>query len=130
MIYSAFDSGNFFVIPSFPAEALEAEIDVTSDADNLRAKMGYANDDLIVAVVGSQFLYRGMWLEHAMILQAMLPLLHEFSLDEHYNSHLKIFVLSGDSNSNYTMAVEVHVCFDLLLYVNELLAFIDSFNFP
>ncbi|KAL0538154.1 hypothetical protein IC582_027155 [Cucumis melo] len=106
MIYSAYDSGNFFVIPSFPAEALEAEIYVTSDADILRAKMGYANDDLVIAIVGSQFLYRGMWLEHAMVLQAMLPLLHEFSLYEHSNSRLKIFVLSGDSNSNYTMAVE------------------------
>lgn len=114
MIYSAFDSGNFFVIPGFPAEALETEIAVASE-DNLRAKMGYENDDLVIAIVGSQFLYGGMWLEQAMILQAMLPLLREFSLDEHSNSHLKIFVLSGVSTSNYTMAVEVHVCFDLLL---------------
>lgn len=115
MIYSTFDSGNFYVIPGFPAEALEAEIDVTSDADNLRARLGYANDDLVIAIVGSQFLYRGMWLEHAMILEATLPLLHEFSMDGHSSSRLKIFVLSGDSNSNYTMAVEVHVWFDLLL---------------
>ncbi|XP_023514303.1 uncharacterized protein LOC111778610 isoform X2 [Cucurbita pepo subsp. pepo] len=102
MVYSTFDSGNFFVIPSYPPDTLEAEIDITS----LRARMGYANDDLVIAIVGSQFLYRGMWMEHAMILQAILPLLHEFSLDEHSNSHLKIFVLSGDSNGNYTMAVE------------------------
>ena len=111
MVYSTFDSGNFFVIPSYPPDTLEAEIDITS----LRARMGYANDDLVIAIVGSQFLYRGMWMEHAMILQAILPLLHEFSLDEHSNSHLKIFVLSGDSNGNYTMAVEVHVSFGLHL---------------
>ncbi|XP_021887787.1 uncharacterized protein LOC110807078 isoform X1 [Carica papaya] len=106
MIYSLFDTGNYYVIPGSPAEAWKAEALKVLDKDDLRLKMGYRADDLIIVMVGSQFMYRGMWLEHALVLQALLPLLADFPADGNANSHLKVIVLTGDSTSNYSMAVE------------------------
>ncbi|KAF3971901.1 hypothetical protein CMV_004545 [Castanea mollissima] len=106
MIYSAFDVGNFFVIPGTPAEAWEADTVMALHKDNLRVKMGYELEDAVIAIVGSQFMYRGLWLEHAIILQALLPVLSDFPLDNNSNSNLKIVVLSGDSTSNYGVVFE------------------------
>ncbi|EXB52710.1 hypothetical protein L484_022487 [Morus notabilis] len=106
MIYSTFDSGNFFVIPGSPAEAWKIETLMESEKDYLRAKMGYGHEDIVITIVGSELLYRGLWLEHSIVLQALFPLLEDFSSDENSFSHLKIIVLSGDPTSNYSSAVE------------------------
>ncbi|OAY62221.1 uncharacterized protein LOC110614988 isoform X2 [Manihot esculenta] len=106
MMYSSFDAGNYYVIPGSPAQAWEADALVALYKDNVRVKMGYGPDDIIITIVGSQFLYRGLWLEHALILQALLPLFSKFPFDDNSISRLKIIVLSGNSTSNYTMAVE------------------------
>ena len=53
---------------------------------------------------------RGLWLEHAIVLQALLPVLADFPLDNNSNSRLKIIVLSGDSTSSYGVVVEVDIC--------------------
>ncbi|KDP28542.1 hypothetical protein JCGZ_14313 [Jatropha curcas] len=105
MMYSAFDAGNYYVIPGSPAEAWEADV-MALYKDNVRLKMGYGPDDVVIAIVGGQFLYRGLWLEHALILQALLPAFQDFPFDDNSNSHLKIIVLSGNSTSNYSVAVE------------------------
>lgn len=106
-MYSSFDAGNYYVIPGSPAQAWEADALVALYKDNVRVKMGYGPDYVVIAIVGSQFLYRGLWLEHALILQALLPLFSKFPFDDNSISRLKIIVLSGNSTSNYTMAVEV-----------------------
>uniref|UniRef100_A0A2N9FPT6 Glycosyl transferase family 1 domain-containing protein n=1 Tax=Fagus sylvatica TaxID=28930 RepID=A0A2N9FPT6_FAGSY len=106
MIYSTFDVGNFFVIPGSPTEAWEADTVMALHKDNLHIKMGYEPEDVVIAIVGSQFLYRGLWVEHAIILQALLPVLSDFPLDNNSNSHLKIVVLIGDSTSNYGVVIE------------------------
>ncbi|KAJ6686492.1 GLYCOSYL TRANSFERASE FAMILY 1 PROTEIN [Salix purpurea] len=106
MMYSAFDTGNYYVIPGSPAEVWEADTAKALYNDDIRAKMGYEPTDIVVAVVGSQFLYRGLWLEQALVLKALLPLLQDFPLDSNSNSHLKIIVLRGDSTGNYSAAVE------------------------
>ncbi|XP_007051667.2 PREDICTED: uncharacterized protein LOC18614048 [Theobroma cacao] len=106
MIYSAFDTGNYYVIPGSPAEAWKGENAMNLYKDNQRMKMGYGPDEVLIAIVGSQFMYRGLWLEHAIVLQALLPLFTDFSSDTNSNSHPKIIILSGDSTSNYSMAVE------------------------
>ncbi|KAI3444470.1 hypothetical protein Pfo_001135 [Paulownia fortunei] len=103
MAYLACDPGNYFVIPGSPAEAWKADNLMTSHKDNLRLKIGYGPDDFVVAVVGSQLLYRGLWLEHAFVLQALYPVLRDFSGS---SSRLKIIILAGDSTSNYSSAVE------------------------
>ncbi|KAL0428793.1 UNVERIFIED_CONTAM: hypothetical protein Sradi_0505300 [Sesamum radiatum] len=103
MAYSVCDPGNYFVIPGSPAEAWKAGNFLASNGDNLHLKIGYAQDDFVVAVVGSQILYRGLWLDHAFVLQALHPVLRDFSSS---SSHLKIIILAGHSTSNYSSAVE------------------------
>lgn len=108
MIYSTFDAGNFYVIPGSPAEALEADAFMAVHKENLRISMGYGPDDVIIAIVGSQFLYKGMWLGHAVVLQALSPLLVDFPLSKDNSSaQLRIIVHSGELTNNYSMALEV-----------------------
>ena len=58
--------------------------------DNLRVNMGYGPEDVIIAIVGSQFLYKGLWLGHAIVLRALEPLLADFPLNkEKYDIYLK-----------------------------------------
>ncbi|KAL9270041.1 hypothetical protein AKJ16_DCAP09829 [Drosera capensis] len=106
MIYSPFDAGNYHVVPGAPTEACEADSLVLSEESTLRNNIGIRHEDLTIAVVGSQFSYKGMWLDHALVLRALTPLLTEFSSETNASSRLKIFVLAGDKNSNYTVAVE------------------------
>ncbi|KAK6920052.1 Glycosyl transferase, family 1, partial [Dillenia turbinata] len=103
MIYSTFDAGNYYVIPGSPAEAWEAD---RFFKENLRSQMGFVADDFVIAIVGSQYLYRGLWLEHALVLQALRPVFEDFSGDEDSKSHFKIVILSGDSSSNYSTVIE------------------------
>lgn len=107
MLYSVCDSGNYYVIPGSPFEAWEADHFTVTDKDNLRVKMDYGPDDFVIVVVGSQFLYRDLWLEHAFVLKALLPLIEDLS-SNHPNSLLKIILLSGGLTSNYSVAVEVN----------------------
>lgn len=106
-MYSTFDSGNYYVVPGSPTEAWEADAIVPTDKDDMRAKMGYGPDDIVITIVGSQFLYRGLWLEHALILQALLPLSSDIPFSNNPNSRVKINVLSDNSTSNYSVALEV-----------------------
>ncbi|XP_022858780.1 uncharacterized protein LOC111379604 isoform X1 [Olea europaea var. sylvestris] len=106
MTYSACDSGNYFVIPGSPAEVWEADSFMALHNDNPRLMTEYSLDDLVVAVVSSQLLYKGLWLEHALVLQALYPVFVDFSSGANMNSGLKIIVLVGDTTSNYTRVVE------------------------
>ncbi|KAK6945575.1 hypothetical protein RJ641_013119 [Dillenia turbinata] len=103
MIYSTFDAGNYYVLPGSPTEAWEAD---RLNKENLRSQMGYGPDDFVIAIVGSQYLYRGLWLDHAFVLQALRPVFEDFPLDENSKSHFKIVILSGDSSSNYSTVIE------------------------
>ncbi|XP_010917137.1 uncharacterized protein [Elaeis guineensis] len=107
MMYSEFDSGNYFVIPGSPAEALGADefFAIHSDHD-LRVNMGYGSEDFLIAIVNSQFTYSGMWLEQGLVLQALAPLLKEFLPVKTSHSMLKVRILSGNLTSAYKMALE------------------------
>jgi hypothetical protein len=109
MIYSTFDTGNFYVIPGSPAEVLEADAFMALQKDKLRISMGYSPEDVIIAIVGSQFLYKCMWLGHAVVLQALSPLLADFPLSkDNTTAQLRIIVHSGELTNNYTVALEVY----------------------
>ncbi|GKU96742.1 hypothetical protein SLEP1_g9944 [Rubroshorea leprosula] len=99
MIYSKFDTGNYYVVPGSPAEAWKAKTGMKLDVDNPRVAMDFGPDFLIV--VGNQFSYKGLWLEHALILQALFPL-----FANNTNSQAEIIVLSGELTSNYGMVIE------------------------
>ncbi|KAL5718774.1 hypothetical protein ACHQM5_011641 [Ranunculus cassubicifolius] len=107
MMYSAFDSGNYFVIPGSPNQAWEADSSMALEkSSDLRSRLGYGHDDFVIAIVGSEFSYSGSWLENAFILQALLPVISDFSMDSLSSSHLKVCILRGNSTNNYKLAVE------------------------
>ncbi|KAK1425246.1 hypothetical protein QVD17_20594 [Tagetes erecta] len=104
--YAAFDAGNYFVIPGFSSKACRSDNSVVVVEENLRGNMNFGAHDLVIAITGSQFLYKGLWVEHALVLQALLPLLAEFSLDGSLSQRLRIIILSQDLNGNYSSAIE------------------------
>ncbi|KAL8172514.1 hypothetical protein V2J09_024318 [Rumex salicifolius] len=106
IMYSRLDAGNYFMVPGSPAEACEFGLFLNPNEENLHAKMDIKLDDLVIAIVGSHFLYKGLWLEHSLILQALKPLLAEFPSDDNSNSLLKIFIVTEDGTTHYTAAVE------------------------
>lgn len=113
--YSICDPGNYFVIPGSPEEAWKANKELAPVRDNIHLNMEYGPDKFVVAVVGSQLSYRGLWLEHAFVLKALYPLLMDFGDS---SSCLKIIISAGDSTSNYSSIVEVRVQSILLLLCN------------
>lgn len=87
--------------------------------DNLRISMGYGPEDVVIAIVGSQFLYKGMWLGHAVVLQALSPLLADFPISKDNSSaQLRIIVHSGELSSNYSVALEVYF-FSFLFFLSK-----------
>lgn len=106
MAYSTCDAGNYFVIAGAPTEICESNHVLHLDTNNLRVKMNVGADDLVITMVGSQLMYKGLWLDHALVLQALLPVISTIPRDEDSNLHLKIIILAGDPSSNYSMAVK------------------------
>ncbi|KAH0466517.1 hypothetical protein IEQ34_003755 [Dendrobium chrysotoxum] len=104
--YSTFDMDNYFVIPSSAAEAWEAVCFLASNnLTDLRVNMGYKSEEFLVAIVGSQFEYSGMWLENALVLQGLAPLLLEFSYGNSF-SLFKVGVFTGNSSGSYKSALK------------------------
>lgn len=107
MMYSAFDVGNYFVIPSSVTEAWRASNLLSlQNGHDLRVKMGCRSGDFLIAIVGSQFSYSGMWLEYALVLQALAPLLKGIASDDTYYTQLKVGISSANSSDTYKMAME------------------------
>ncbi|KAG9448343.1 hypothetical protein H6P81_014471 [Aristolochia fimbriata] len=107
MMYSTFDTGNFFVIPGSTTEALDADsYSALNGGYELRVDSGYSPEDFVIAIVGCQFSYSGLWVEHALLLQALVPLLTNFSSTANLVPHLKVGIVSGNSSSVYKMALE------------------------
>ncbi|ONK68917.1 uncharacterized protein A4U43_C05F17380 [Asparagus officinalis] len=107
VMYSTFDAGNYFVIPSSATEAWRARVlfPVQSGHD-LRAKMGFGTEDFLIAVVGSQFSYSGMWLEYALVLQALAPVFKEMTSEGTSYIPLKVGISSVNSSDAHKMALE------------------------
>ncbi|KAI7747644.1 hypothetical protein M8C21_032537, partial [Ambrosia artemisiifolia] len=106
MYYAAFDAGNYFVIPGFPSKACKLDNSMIVFEENLRANMNFGAHDLVIAITGSQFLYKGLWVEHALVLQALSPLLAESNADDNLSQRLRIIFLSQDLSGNYSAAIE------------------------
>ncbi|KAI3701268.1 hypothetical protein L2E82_45919 [Cichorium intybus] len=106
MFYAAFDNGNYFVIPGSPSKACKIENSTIIHQQNLGVNMNIRVDDFVVAIVGTEFLYKGIWLEHALVLQALFPLLEHFQIGDNLSPRLKILILSHDLTGNYSAAIE------------------------
>ncbi|URD99967.1 glycosyltransferase family protein 1 [Musa troglodytarum] len=105
MMYSAFDAGNFLVIPGSPSEEWEAINSATQKVHNSKENMGHSPEELLIAIVSSQFLYSGKLIEHAIILEALMPL-HQQFLHENTSSSLKIGILSANFTGAQRTALE------------------------
>ncbi|KAJ9556009.1 hypothetical protein OSB04_010623 [Centaurea solstitialis] len=119
MFYAAFDAGNYFVVPGSTSGACKIDNSTTVYEENLLENMNISVDDFVVAIVGSEFLYNGIWVEHALVLQALLPLLAKFHVGDSSSPHLKIIILSQDLTGNYSAAVEVDDGVNGLLFPKE-----------
>ncbi|XP_023751980.2 uncharacterized protein LOC111900339 isoform X1 [Lactuca sativa] len=108
MFYAAFDDGNYFVIPGSPSKACKIEDStIIHEGNHLRVNMmNIGVDDFVVAIVGSEFLYKGIWLEHALVLRALFPLLAEFQISDNFSPRLKILIFTHDLTGNYSSAIE------------------------
>ncbi|XP_051132586.1 uncharacterized protein LOC127252454 isoform X2 [Andrographis paniculata] len=103
MAYLLCDPGNYIVIPGSPEEAWKSDRRIGFMEDNPQLKLEYESDEFVVAVVGSQLGYKGLWVDHAFVLQALRPLFTDFGDS---SSPIKVFVVAGDSMGNYRTIVE------------------------
>ncbi|THU72727.1 hypothetical protein C4D60_Mb04t15220 [Musa balbisiana] len=106
MMYSAFDAGNFLVIPGSPSEAWEAINSPTQKVHNSEENMGHSPEELLIAIVSSQFLYSGKLIEHAIILEALMPLHQQFLHVNTSYSSLKIGILGANFTGAQRTALE------------------------
>ncbi|KAL6842762.1 hypothetical protein ACP4OV_027606 [Aristida adscensionis] len=108
VMYAAFDSGNYFVIPGFPAEAFQADGFIAeSYHQDVRISLGLGIKDFVVAIVGSPFSYGGFLIEEALVLQAVGPLLEQYSLENTTHSEIKVRIFTGNITEKHIMALEV-----------------------
>ncbi|KAI7735320.1 hypothetical protein M8C21_029737 [Ambrosia artemisiifolia] len=106
MFYAAFDAGNYFVVPGTPSGTCKVDNPTIIHEENVRVNMNIGINNFVVGIVGSELLYKGMWLEHALVLKALLPLLAKFPGGDSSSPRLKIIILSQDLTNNYSAAME------------------------
>lgn len=108
IMFSSFDMGNYFVIPSSVSEAWAADSFLAvHNYNNLRINTNYSSEDFLIALVGSQFEYSGMWLEQTLVLESLTSLQNEFHSINFSYLILKIGILSGKSSNSYNISLEV-----------------------
>ncbi|CAM0881755.1 unnamed protein product [Alopecurus aequalis] len=107
VMYAAFDSGNYFVIPGSPAVAFQADR-FTAKSYNQDVKIGLnlGPRDFVIAVVGSQFSYGGILVEEALVLQAVGPLFQQYPSENSTQTGLKVRILAGNITEKHRMALE------------------------
>lgn len=102
MKYSHFDDGNFFVLPGSPVYEWKAEDFMSMyNREKVRDALNLSIHDIAVAVVGSPFSYRNVWREHAIIMQAVLPLTRKGGFS------LKLLFSSVGLPSGYNRALQI-----------------------
>lgn len=111
VMYAAFDSGNYFVIPGSPKVAFQADRLVAKSYDrNVRISLGLGPRDFVIAIVGSQFSYGGHLMDEALVLQAVGPLLQhlqQYSSENSTQTELKVRILSRNVTEKHSPALDV-----------------------
>ncbi|KAH0980901.1 hypothetical protein GBA52_008078 [Prunus armeniaca] len=107
MLYSVLDTGNFFVIPGSPVDVWAAErYSKTRSKDQLRKSNGFEEDDMLVVVVGSSFLYNELSWDYAVAMHAIGPLLLKYARREDAGGSFKFVFLCGNSSNGYDDAFQ------------------------
>ncbi|CAN6477088.1 unnamed protein product [Victoria cruziana] len=100
LLYNRFDSGNFFVIPGSPVDVLAAEKYLKSHSrDQLRAKNGFHESDLIVTVIGSSLFYNGLPLDYSLAMHSISPLLMRLGTTDDMKGPFKFIFFNGNSSN-------------------------------
>ncbi|XP_062205911.1 uncharacterized protein LOC133907830 [Phragmites australis] len=107
VMYAAFDSGNYFVIPGSPAEAFQADSFIAkSYLQDARITLGLGPKDFLISIVGTQFSYGRNLMEEALVLQAIGPLLQHYRSENSTQSELKVRIFTGNITEKHWMALE------------------------
>ncbi|KAL5222284.1 hypothetical protein ABZP36_026997 [Zizania latifolia] len=107
VMYAAFDSGNYFVIPGSPVVSLQTDrITSRSYVQDVRVSMGLGLSDFVIAIVGSQFSYGGFLMEEALLLQAVGPLLQQYPSENTTQFDLKVRILTENITEKHRMVLE------------------------
>ncbi|CAN4115010.1 unnamed protein product [Withania somnifera] len=102
MLYSALDTGNFFVIPGSPKDNWVADSYSRGHSKSQsREKYGFGRDDLLVLVFGSSILYNELSWDYALSIHDIEPLLLKFAGSSDVEERLKFVFISGNSSDGY-----------------------------
>uniref|UniRef100_A0A0D9V319 Glycosyl transferase family 1 domain-containing protein n=1 Tax=Leersia perrieri TaxID=77586 RepID=A0A0D9V319_9ORYZ len=106
VMYAAFDSGNYFVIPGYPAVPIQDRITDKSYDQDVRVSLGLSPTDFVIVIVGSQFSYGGFLMEEALVLQAVGCLLQQYPSENSTQSELKVRILAENVTEKHRMALQ------------------------
>ncbi|ONM40360.1 glycosyl transferase family 1 protein [Zea mays] len=107
VMYAAFDSGNYFVIPGPPSEAFQVDSFIAkSYHEDVKISLGLNPKDFLIAIVGNSFSYGDNLMEEALVLQALSPLLQRYRSENSAQSELKVKIFTGNITEKHRMALE------------------------
>ncbi|ONM40371.1 glycosyl transferase family 1 protein [Zea mays] len=109
VMYAAFDSGNYFVIPGPPSEAFQVDSFIAkSYHEDVKISLGLNPKDFLIAIVGNSFSYGDNLMEEALVLQALSPLLQRYRSENSAQSELKVKIFTGNITEKHRMALEIN----------------------
>eukprot|EP00250_Pteridium_aquilinum_P011154 c19869_g1_i2 orf=453-2816(-) len=102
MMHTLLDTGNFLVIPGSPKDVWDVKSYMKLyNRDRLRQALGISSKDIVFTIVGSPFTYKGIWREHAMIMQSVWP------MHKKDGPALKLLFVGSNSGSSYSNVIQV-----------------------
>jgi hypothetical protein len=108
VMYAAFDSGNYFVIPGSPSEVFQADNFIAKHYhQDARISLGLSPKDFVIAIVGTPFSYGQNLMEETLILQAVGPLIQQYHSENSTTSELKVKIFSRNITEKHRMILEV-----------------------
>lgn len=116
MIYTVLDTGNFFVIPGSPVEVWTAEeYKLSHSRESLRALHRLRPYDSVIAVVGSPFLYHGLWREHALVMRALARVILKLGDASSKSGRRFQLLIVGHGNQSRSYGATLQVTDDVCL---------------
>ncbi|OEL21462.1 hypothetical protein BAE44_0017521 [Dichanthelium oligosanthes] len=107
VMYAAFDSGNYFMVPGSPSEVFQADsFNAKSNHQDVRISLGLSPKDFLIAIVGTPFSYGENLIEEALVLQAVGPLLQQYRSENSTQSELKVKIFTGNITEKHRMVLE------------------------
>jgi len=107
VMYAAFDSGNYFVIPGSPSEVFQADNFIANHYhQDARISLGLSPKDFVIVIVGTPFSYGANLMEETLVLQAIGPLLQQYHSENITDSELKVKIFTGNITEKHKMVLE------------------------